>query len=211
MRNRPGNMGAMRTNVRSEPEVEPGLAQRIRDAAARLFGQRGFHGTGMRDIAEEAGVSIGAVYHYFPSKEEVCLAVLRQEYDRLLGEAQGLWQEGLSAPEVVRRVVEIHFAAVAARRLVGGAWTGGPPELLPQILALREEYARRIADLLSQAMARREIRPGHPMLTAYALLGLVEAVTARALADDEVAAELKEVGPAEVAELAWRAVRPEEE
>jgi AcrR family transcriptional regulator len=205
----------VRTNVRSEEGIEPGLADRIRDAAARLFARRGFHGTGMRLIAEEAGVSIGAVYHYFPSKEEVFLAVLRHEYDRRLAEAQALWRDGVSAPEVVRRVVELHFASVAERedlgRLVSGSWHGEVPELRSQIVALREEYARCIADILSQAMARGEIRPAYPLLTAYALFGLVEAVTARVVSRDSVARELRREGPRELAELAWRALRPDKE
>lgn len=208
-------MRLARTNVRSEKSMEPGLADRIRAAAARLFARRGFHGTGMRLIAEEAGVSIGALYHYFPSKEEVFLSVLRQEYDQRLAEAQGMWREGVSAPEVVRRVVELHFASITAGhesgRLLSQAGVGSPLELALQILALREEYATCIADLLSQAMQRREIRTAHPLLTAYALLGLVEAVTARALAGDGTADELQRVGPAEVAEIAWRALRPGKE
>jgi len=207
-------MAGMRTNVRSEAGAEHRLAERIRGAAAWLFAERGFHGTGMRLIAEEAGVSVGALYHYFRSKDEVFLAVLREEYEGLLAAAQGLWREGLPASEVVRRVVELHFSAVAAGhpsgRLLALAWTGIPNPLRPQILALREEYAQCIADLLAEAMGRGEIRPAHPLLTAYALLGLVEAVTARALGDDRVADELRRVGPAEVAELAWRALRPEE-
>lgn len=207
-------MPAMRTNVRSEEGLQPGLAVRIRDAAAKVFSQEGFHGTGMRHIAEEAGVSIGALYHYFRSKEEVFLAVLREEYDRWLTQAQGLWKEGLPASEVVRRVVEIHFASVAAGHpsghLLRQAGIGVPTGLRFQILALREEYARCIADLLAQAMARGEIRRAHPILTAYALLGLAEAITARALEDDHVGEELRRVGPAETAELAWRALRPEE-
>jgi len=208
-------MGTVRTNVRSEERVERGLADRIRGAAARLFAVRGFHGTGMRLIAEEAGVSIGALYHHFSSKEEVFLSVLRQEYDQRLAEAQEMWREGVSAPEVVRRVVEIHFASVAAgresSRLLSQAWLGGPPELRLQILALRDEYAACIADLLSQAMGRGKIRLAHPVLTAYALLGLVEAVTARILASDDTADELRQVGPAEVAALAWQALRPHKE
>lgn len=208
-------MDVVRTNVRSEDKAGPGLARRIREAAARLFARRGFHGTGMRHIAEEAGVSIGALYHYFPSKEDVFLAVLRQEYDQRIAEARALWQEGMSAPEVVRRVVELHFASFAEGeekgRLVGRAWQGEAPALRTQILSLREEYAQYIAGLLSEAMARGEIRRTHPLLTAYALLGLVESVTARAVAEDTVARELRRKGPAEVAAMAWRALRPEGE
>lgn len=205
----------MRTNVRSVEDVEPGLACRIREAAAALFAEAGFHETGMRDIAEEAGASIGALYHYFPSKEDVFMAVLRHEYDQRLAEAHHLWGEGMSAPEVVRQVVELHFASLAGGkgrgRLVGHAWQTEVPALRPQILALREEYARCIAGLFSQAAARGEIRSAHPLLTAYALLGLVESVTARAVAGDELAEEMRREGPAQVAELAWRALRPDEE
>ena len=205
----------MRTNVRSVEAVEPRLACRIRTAAAVLFAEAGFHGTGMRHIAEKAGVSIGALYHYFPSKEDVFMAVLRHAYDQRLAEAKVLWQEGTSVPEVVRRVVELHFASITAGhesgRLLSQAGVGSPLELALQILALREEYATCIADLLSQAMQRREIRTAHPFLTAYALLGLVEAVTARALAGDGTADEIQRVGPAEVAEIAWRALRPGKE
>lgn len=205
----------MRTNVRSVEGVEPGLACRIRTAAAVLFAEAGFHGTGMRHIAEKAGVSIGALYHYFPSKEDVFLAVLRHAYDQRLAEAKVLWQEGTSAPEVVRRVVELHFASLAGGegggRLVGHAWQAEVPSLRGQIVALREEYAQCIAGLLSQAVARGDIRSAHPLLTAYALLGLVESVTARAVAEDGLAEEIRRKGPAEVAEMAWRALRPDKE
>lgn len=205
----------MRTNVRSEESAELSVEAEIRRAGAWLFAEHGFHGTGMRAIAAAAGVSIGALYHYFASKEEIFLAVLRQGYDRRLEEAQVLWREGLPVPEVLRRVVELHFAAIAegheSGRLVSRAWHGEVPALRPQILALREEYARCIADLLSQAMDRGEIRSAHPLLTAYALLGLVEAVTARAVAEDDVAGELRREGPRELAEIAWRALRPEKE
>lgn len=169
----------------------------------------------MRHIAEKAGVSIGALYHYFPSKTDVFMAVLGHEYDRRLAEAKVLWQEGASAAEVVRRVVELHFTSLAGRgggaRLVGHAWQVEVPALRDQVLALREEYAQCIAGLLSQAAARGEIRSAHPLLTAYALLGLVESVTARVVAADGLAEEMRRKGPAEVAEMAWRALRPDEE
>ena len=50
---------------------------RIRDAAIRLFGERGIEGASIRDIASEAGVSSGLVRHHFGSKES-----LREECDR---------------------------------------------------------------------------------------------------------------------------------
>jgi AcrR family transcriptional regulator len=49
--------------------------QQILDAAATCFSHRGFHPTTMQDICKEAGLSPGAVYRYFPSKESIIQAM----------------------------------------------------------------------------------------------------------------------------------------
>jgi AcrR family transcriptional regulator len=48
--------------------------QQVLDAAFVCFARKGFHETTMKDIAREAGVSYGVVYHYFPSKEDLFAA-----------------------------------------------------------------------------------------------------------------------------------------
>lgn len=48
--------------------------QRALDAALALFRRKGFDATTMRDIAQEAGLSLGAAYHYFPSKDALVMA-----------------------------------------------------------------------------------------------------------------------------------------
>ena len=48
--------------------------ERLREAALKLFRAKGFEKTTMRAVAEEAGMSLGAVYYYFPSKEAIVLA-----------------------------------------------------------------------------------------------------------------------------------------
>src|SRR5690348_945448 len=48
----------------------------VLDAALRLFAHRGFRATTVRDIADEAGVSTGNVYHHFPDKETLFRTLL---------------------------------------------------------------------------------------------------------------------------------------
>jgi AcrR family transcriptional regulator len=62
---------------------------RILDGASRAFAASGFHGTVMPAIAAEAGVSVGLIYRYFPSKEELFLAVCARETDAKLDELAG--------------------------------------------------------------------------------------------------------------------------
>jgi AcrR family transcriptional regulator len=56
----------------------------ILDAAVRVFARRGFHGCRVSDIADEAGVAYGLVYHYFDSKEEVLDTLFLERWELLL-------------------------------------------------------------------------------------------------------------------------------
>jgi AcrR family transcriptional regulator len=56
--------------------------QQIIDAAYRCFAAKGFHQATMRDIYEEAGLSPGAVYHYFDSKHAIIAASFDFDYER---------------------------------------------------------------------------------------------------------------------------------
>jgi AcrR family transcriptional regulator len=52
--------------------------QHILDTALSLMGQRGVDGTSMRDLATAAGLNVASLYHYFPSKRELLVAVLAE-------------------------------------------------------------------------------------------------------------------------------------
>ncbi len=57
--------------------------QQIVDAARVRFASQGFAGTSMADVVTESGLSIGAIYRYFRSKDEIMIAVCRQADDAL--------------------------------------------------------------------------------------------------------------------------------
>jgi AcrR family transcriptional regulator len=57
--------------------------QQILDAALKLFSHRGYGATSVRDIAEEAGVSKGNVYHHFPDKETIFRALLDRYFQAM--------------------------------------------------------------------------------------------------------------------------------
>lgn len=62
---------------------------RILEGASRAFAASGFRGSTVPTIAAEAGVSVGLIYRYFPSKEELFLAVCGRETDAKLDELAG--------------------------------------------------------------------------------------------------------------------------
>lgn len=65
-------------------EAAPERRRQILDAAVRVFARQGFHSTRVADIAEEADVAYGLVYHYFSSKENVLDELFRERWSLLL-------------------------------------------------------------------------------------------------------------------------------
>jgi AcrR family transcriptional regulator len=57
----------------------------ILDSAVRVFARQGFHTCRVSDIADEAGVAYGLVYHYFSSKEEILDTMFLERWDIMLG------------------------------------------------------------------------------------------------------------------------------
>ncbi len=166
----------------------------------------------MRAIASAAGVSIGAIYHHFRSKDEVFLAILREEYERRRRAVEELKVKGVAPREMVRRVAKLHFELLDLHRdsvrILSQPLPREHPRLRGQLEALEEEFAGHVAGLLEEGMEAGEVRGCHAWTAAYALLGMAKAVTARALGADETAQALRREGPEELAELAWRALRP---
>ncbi|MGU3492640.1 TetR/AcrR family transcriptional regulator [Xanthobacteraceae bacterium A53D] len=63
----------------SQPDHRAEQRQRILLAAATCFSRDGFHGTSMQKVCAEAGMSPGALYRYYPSKESIIAAIVESE------------------------------------------------------------------------------------------------------------------------------------
>ena len=91
-------------------------AQRILDAADELFGERGYDGASVRDIARRAGVKKALVFYHFGSKGALFEAVLERFY-RLHAEAlEGAGQTGGSQAERLHALVDAYLDFIEANR-----------------------------------------------------------------------------------------------
>jgi AcrR family transcriptional regulator len=77
------------------------------EAAARLLAERGYHGATTREIAARAGVSVGSLYQYFPSRDALVTAVLERHVAHVLETTGSLFRRLEQAPlqELIRRLV----------------------------------------------------------------------------------------------------------
>jgi AcrR family transcriptional regulator len=89
---------------------QPGAEEkrrRILDAAVRVFARRGFHASRVGDIAEEAGVAHGLLYHYFSSKDEVLQTVFRENWTELLERFEQVEASAEPADQKLHGIVKI--------------------------------------------------------------------------------------------------------
>jgi TetR/AcrR family transcriptional regulator, fatty acid metabolism regulator protein len=127
--------------------------RQILDGAIRVFARKGFHAARVGDVAEEAGVSHGLVYHYFTSKDELLETVFRETWNEVLAAIAAVEDSGEPAREQLRQVTKI---------LLRG-WQNEPDRttVIMREIARSPELQRLIADLTKPREAvERIIRAG---------------------------------------------------
>ena len=138
--------------------------------AIRLIESRGYEGTTLRDIANEAGVSVGLLYRYFPSKQSVVIALydeLSSDYARRTGELPaGRWRERfMFALEASLSVLQPHRLALRALTPV---LVGDPEE---GIFAPATAFSRlRVQDVFERAVMQATDAPRPPLAAALGRL-----------------------------------------
>jgi TetR/AcrR family transcriptional regulator, fatty acid metabolism regulator protein len=115
----------------------------ILEAAVRVFARKGAHATRVGDIAAEAGVSHGLLYHYFSSKDEVLETVIADSWGRLVDALRTVVEGDGEPDEKLRHVVAIllrswRFEPDAVRVLVREVGRG--PKLEAHVDELRDAF-----------------------------------------------------------------------
>jgi AcrR family transcriptional regulator len=87
----------------------------ILDAAMRLFVTKGYHATTTGAIAKEAGVAMGLMYHYFSSKEDLLISILKEHLDDLMKSAGRIDFQKTPGLTEVRMIIDSLFRAISQR------------------------------------------------------------------------------------------------
>jgi len=146
--------------------------QQMLDAAVRVFSRNGFHAANMDEIAEQSGVSKPMVYAYHGTKEELFLACLRRESERLMEKIISAADSSLPPDEQLWRGLKGFFDYVGAHRDGWSVLYRQARSLEPfagELAAMRRAMVQVIAHRLELAVQAHG-RPGRPEdLTSMAL------------------------------------------
>jgi TetR/AcrR family transcriptional regulator, fatty acid metabolism regulator protein len=98
-------MSAGRASIGPAKPAQADKRRMILDAAVRVFARSGFHACRVSDIADEAGVAYGLVYHYFASKEEVLDTLFLERWNVMLDMIREVDAQPIPVREKLREIV----------------------------------------------------------------------------------------------------------
>jgi AcrR family transcriptional regulator len=166
--------------------MKSGTRERILIAALAVFAAKGYHGAAVDDIVTASGTSKGAVYHHFPNKEALFLALVDDFAGRLAGAVTAAIAESHGALGKVAAALRAGLETFAAHRELARLVLLEAASVGVSYHAKRAEIHGRFAALiqaaLDQAVAEGSIPPLDTRIATRAWLGAINELVIDSLA-----------------------------
>jgi len=134
-----------RVPAANEPQAAPRRDVLLREAA-RLFGERGYENTSMRDIAAAYGVLPGSLYHHFRSKDELFVAVYAAGIDLIIEAVEKATREHADPWRRLEAACEAHLTTLLDRAghaaVVIASWPSNGGDIRDDLIRQRDRYER---------------------------------------------------------------------
>ncbi|WP_407123274.1 TetR/AcrR family transcriptional regulator [Bradyrhizobium sp. STM 3561] len=159
------------------------MYQKVLDASATAFAERGYEGSSIRDIADLLQVRSASLYYYVPSKEAALFAVCEAGVTNFIAALGKAVAESTSAAEKVRAAIQVQLSPLRERpygdyiRVFLRHRHELPDDERRRIVALSREYQKLVQDIFTAGVTSGEFRPTlNAEYAAFALLGLCNSV-----------------------------------
>lgn len=173
-------MGAS-AGLKTRPTAEPDGAEAMLRVALSLFVEQGYHGASMRDIAQRAGVSVSAAYHYFPAKADMLRTIMIRVTEDLIADLEAA-RDG-AGPDPAARLAAVARAHVLLHtRRQDESFIGNSElrSLAPadrrKVVALRDRVGQVFKDIVTEGCRRGVFRQPESPETVRAILTMCTAV-----------------------------------
>jgi AcrR family transcriptional regulator len=175
-------------------DTDDPTAAAILGAAVAVMAEHGYHGTSVRDIAAQAGVSPGAIYHHFGSKQDVLVTILDRGIDRLVRRTEdALFAAGDDPADRLRAIVETHVLAHAHGRLesfIGNSELRSLDSVGRAVVVTKRDAQQRMFDrVVTDGVTRGVFATPYPVEAARVIVSACTAVATWFRTDGPLSAE----------------------
>lgn len=146
------------------------------EAAARLFREKGYERTTVRDLADAVGMQSGSLFYHFSSKGEILYEVMRRGIDDLTMAVRLELKACASPREELITMTRTHLRTLLSNTQASLAsllyeWRSLPDEQRDQVVTLRDQYESLCREVIAQAMETGVVKKGDPKLMVRLWLG----------------------------------------
>ena len=165
----------------------------ILEAGHRLFSKEGYDACGVAEICQAAGVSKGAFYHHFPSKQTVFLALMDVWMGGLETGFSLMRQQTHNVPDAMLSMAEmigsVYQAADVRMSIILEFWTQAfrDPEIWQAAISPYRRYQAYFTELIREGMAEGSLAAADPELAGRTLVALAMGLLLQALFDPQAA------------------------
>ena len=159
----------------------PAVRQPILDAGARLYSDRGFRATSIRELADAAGISSSTMYHHFANKQEILYAILTDFMRSFVGEIVPVLLERTRSPQDrIAEAVRLHLWISERDRLK--LVIGAPlryelnEEQRLSLATLQRLYRDAFCGAIEDGVRQGSFDAASPRLTTVAILDMLNGV-----------------------------------
>jgi AcrR family transcriptional regulator len=163
--------------------MAPETYDKILSTARRLFVQQGYTATSMRQVAEMAGIGKATIYHHFPDKQSIVMALLSHNLARMETALQRVRAE--SDPR--RRIqvaaetsVDFLFESADIMQIVRREIPGARDQMQAGFAKFFQEYMALLAEAIQRGTEQGIFRPVDPLSTARVLMTMIQGTFAMA-------------------------------
>jgi TetR/AcrR family transcriptional regulator, cholesterol catabolism regulator len=157
-----------RKRGRPAQDANEGLRRQLIEQSARLFREKGYGNTTVRDIAAAAGVHAGSWFYYFKTKQDILQAVIEHGLTVALADIEAIDVDALPPREAIRRLVRAHLYTLLAPdqdfiTVMLYEWRSLEASAQERIIALKDRYESIWTRVIDQLYASGEWAQATPV------------------------------------------------
>ena len=152
----------MELDLSTEKKIKINKKELILEEAAKLFKEKGFGGTSMRDLAEKVGMEAASMYNHIKSKDEILELICFKIANQYISQLQEIENTNQSFQDKLRAIIGLHVQLIiedsASVSVANNDWKYLSEEKKNQYKQIRKSYEKSFANIIEQGMQNGEFK-----------------------------------------------------
>jgi AcrR family transcriptional regulator len=168
----------------------------IIEKASKLFREKGFGASSMRDLAEQVGVEAASLYNHIQSKSDILQAICFKVANEFIAHLDAVEASPEPVLKKMERIIRFHIRMMLEQYefvyISDHEWRHLPEPYLSNFLNQRRNYRKSLADIIDKGIAKDEIRKIDPYVAVLTILSAISGIESWQRSRKNVSAETLE-------------------